>query len=199
MALGVLGWDCSTILSRETEGNGLYLSSEEKIANNWNTDEKKTPQTSTNLITSRSVARRLEIIGPWLRLVHVSIQFPQSVKRKEKTTIKCFSEGFLSYNLGWAAGGPFLFFFFLFFFFSCRTLCFQIRQKNTKRRVHLRAFGPDGSYYMEIAILKMNLIRSVVGAQLFYFRKKVIAVISTPVLYLGQSAYTGAIAQLRLV
>lgn len=52
---------------------------------------------------------------------------------------------------------------------------------------------------MDIAILKMNLIRSVVGAHLFYFRKKVIAVISAPVLYLGQCAYRGAIAQLPLV
>lgn len=76
---------------------------------------------------------------------------------------------------------------------------FSDSAKKTKRRVHLRAFGPDGSYYMEIAILKMNLIRSVVGAQLYYFRKKVIAVISAPVLYLGQCAYRGAIAQLQLV
>lgn len=86
-----------------------------------------------------------------------------------------------------------------FFSFQLPHALFSDSAKNTKRRVHLRAFGPDGSYYMEIAILKMNLIRSVVGAQLFYFRKKVIAVISTPVLYLGQSAYRGAIAQLQLV
>lgn len=132
--------------------------------------------------------------------MHVSIQFLQSVKRKEKTTIKCFSEGFLSCNLGRAAGGPFCFSFVLFFFSAAARFVFRFGKKKTQSAcVHLRAFGPDGSYYMEIAILKMNLIRSIVGAQLFYFRKKVIAVISTPVLYLGQSAYRGAMAQLQLV
>lgn len=72
--------------------------------------------------------------------MHVSIQFLQSVKRKEKTTIKCFSEGFLSYNLGRAAGSP-VFFSFLFFSSAAARFVFTFGKEDKAARTPARVWA----------------------------------------------------------
>lgn len=142
--------------------------------------KQKHPQTKKKLAEVLHVGLKR---SDQIEAVHICIQFRQSVKRKGKTTINWFSQAFLSYNLGRAAGGTF-FLSFLFFFLVAALFVFRFG-KNTKSCVHVHSFGPDGGYYMKSAIPKMNPIKVDCWSKAFSLQEKAIPVISTMVLYLG--------------